>query len=829
MQIILNVSDLHPGTFCAPAKAMRNTSLRTAWRRLSKNKGFFVLNFAGLYVSTAACLLIGLLILFEMNFDKGGRPGVTTYRVVNHFHTATADGYTAHTPYPLAPALRLAMPGVHDICQVYFDNDNSVQYGQQVIKEKNILFADSVYPRMFSLQAIKGDLSSAFGAPGLVTLTESTARKYFGDQDPLGQRLRLSNLLDVAVVAVVPDPAPDSHLPYTMIVSYPTLTASYIGGFPLDQWTMTGNGYAYVALPSSESPARAERILADLNRKNIQPRDPTSGDHFSLQPVRAIHYDTNFTNSNAGETVNPGFLKLLGAIGLFLILAACINYTNLSTALAIKKGKDVGVRKTLGATRGQLIGQFLSETFLLSALVIGAAAATVGWLLPFFNRFLDKQIPLDWLNLRSAVFLVALWVITALLSGVYPALVLSGFQPAKALKSATPAPRTSVLALRRGLVVFQFVTAQVLIVCALVVSKQMAFVRNSPLGFHKELVMDIGLPKPDADLQRAFRSRLSSLPGVSDVSFSIGAPVSGNHVSTGFNRRDRYKTQQINGDIKAADKDYQQVFNLQLVAGRWFNAADEAATAKTVPEPQRRYVFVLNETAVRALGYASPEAALGQEVTFGLNDITAPIVGVVHDFHIKSMKEAVPPALMVPFNQFYYDAGIRLSGYHPSTLRAIEKAFKEVYPQTLYDPVFLDQAVADLYQEEGRMQQVFNVATGLSICINILGLVGLLVFLIEQRAKEVGIRKVLGATPGQISYLLSRDFLRLIGLSFLIAAPVAGWLMHRWLQDYATRTALSWWIFGGSLLATLAVTAVAISFQTIRAALVSPVHSLRSE
>ncbi|HEV2480619.1 MAG TPA: ABC transporter permease [Puia sp.] len=811
---------------------MLTNYLKAAWRRLRKDKGFFLLNFSGLYISVTACLLIALLIIYETSFDKNARSGLEVYRVVNQFQNDHGPKYAAVTPYPLAPALRAAMPGTL-VSQIDYDKESGVQLpGQQIVKAGGMVFVDSVFPKLFPLTVRAGSLQHAFAEKGYVVLTESSAKRFFGKTDPIGKRLKLNGELDLSVAAVVADPPPNTHLPYDLLVSYASFTKDFIGGFSLDSWNLTASGYTYVGFSDEGIPgqvARTERILAGLVKENLVSKDPTNKTHLVLQPLRAIHYNTNFADSNPAYTINSSYLSLLAAIGLFLILAACINYTNLSTALALKKSKEVGVRKTLGATRVELMRQMLTETFLLTGLVVGAAAATAGFFLPSLDHFLDKQIPTAWLGWTSAAFLVVLWVLVSLVSGIYPAFVLSRFNPVTALKSKVATPKSSQLLLRRGLVVFQFVTAQILIICAFVVSRQMQYVRTQPMGFNKNLVVDVGVDNKPEKI-RALRSRLENIPGIGKFSFSLGAPIASNSAGTGFNRRELFKEKAIDVNVKAADRNYLDVYGLQLLAGRWFNAGDELKVADGIPDSLKQYAFVLNETAVRALGYRTPQEAIGQLVTFGFNDVAAPVIGVVKDFHVASMRTAVMPVLMVPLPFFYYNLGIQLShGYTPATMDAIERAFHEVYPVQVFDAHFLDEDVDALYKDDRRTQQLFELFTGLSIAINILGLVGLLAFMIEQKTKEVGIRKVLGASFKDISFLLTRDFLRLIGIAFLVAAPLAALLMTRWLNDFAYRTSLGWEVFAGALCCTVVVTCVAVSFQTIRAAVRNPVRALRSE
>ncbi|HVU95401.1 MAG TPA: ABC transporter permease [Puia sp.] len=805
--------------------------LLTAWRRLRKNKGFFALNFMGLYLSVTAALLIALLILFETSFDRGGATGGKVYRVVAENSTDKGADFTGVTPYPMAKALRALLPQGARVTQLDYERDMTIVVGDQALKETQVIFADSVFPQVFPLTVKDGSLTRAFKEPGFCALTETTAKRYFGSEPAVGKRLKTNNgKLELEVAAVVADAPANSHLPYHLLISYPSFSKDFIGGFNLDTWTMNASGFTYVALPTAANVAPTEHVLAGLVEEHLKSEESRNKTRYFLQPVSTVHYDTRFAHSNPAYTISTKYLYLVGAIGLFLILAASINYTNLSTALAIRQSKEVGIRKTLGATRQQLVRQLLTEAFVLTGGAILAAALSVRLFLPLMNSFLDRQIPLNWLTPASGGFLLALWVIVSLLAGFYPAIVLSGFRPVTALKSKVFTPGASVLNLRRGLVVFQFVTAQVLIICAVVVARQMAYVRNAPMGFDKDLVVDIGLPTNKAEDMKSFRSRLGDIPAVEKVSFSIAGPVSQNRASTSFNLRERYKAKQFEVEVKAGDEYYLDTYGLKLVAGRWFDGADEKAAEEKGPDSVKKYAFVLNETAVKTLGFRRPEDAIGRYVTFGFNDISAPVVGVVKDYHVASMHDAIMPVLMVPFPFLYYNVGVRLrGGFSASAVAGMEKAFQAVYPRELFESHFLDQTIAEQYAEEQRTQGLFQLFTGLSIAINILGLIGLLSFLIEAKTKEVGIRKVLGASMADISILLSRDFLKLMGIAFLVAAPVAGLLMDRWLRDFAYRTGLSGWVFAGGLGITFVVTAVAISFQTVRAALVNPVRSLRSE
>lgn len=803
---------------------------KTAWRNIKKHKGFFALNFIGLYISVAACLLIGLLILHETSFDKSANNNLSIYRIVKSNSSATGKTDESVTPYPLASALRAAMPDEKLISQIHFQKDDVISFGNKKFKEQNIVFADSVFPKLFTLTVKQGSIKRALAEPGFVILTETTAHKYFGNDNPINKRIKIANLVDLQVAAVIADAPANSHLPYNMLISYASLKPEFIGGFPLNEWGLNASGFVYIGLTNQNRQKQVVTALTSIANQNLNDKKDGTIITFSLQPLPDIHYNRLYAGSNPSYTINYSYLYLIGAIGLFLIFAACINYTNLSTALAIKKSKEVGVRKTMGATRSHLIKQFLTETFLLTSFVFIAAALSVRLFLPALNNFLDKNIPLQWLHINTALLLIGVWILVSLLSGLYPAFVLSGFNPVTALKSKTITPKTSVVTLRRGLVVFQFLTAQILIIGAIVVAKQMNFMQSQPLGFNKNNVVDIGLPENKPEQLKLLKDKLAAIPGVNSVSFSLGAPITDNNASTSFNLKEKFTSEKKNVEVKAIDKNYLNTYNLQLTAGRWFDENDEHNVDKSIPDSLKRYAFVLNETAIKALGFSSAQNALGKYVTFGFNNISAPIIGVVKDYNTTSLHDAVEPVLMVEFPFFYYNAGIKLSnGYSAQTLSAIEKAWSSVYPQSLFQSNFLDEHIASLYKSEKRTQQLFNLFTILSIVINVLGLVGLLSFMIEQKTKEIGIRKVLGASVKNISFILSKDFLKLIVVAFFIAAPVAWILMNKWLQDFAYRTAISWWVFAVAIVAALAVTCIAVGFQTIKAALANPAKSLRTE
>jgi putative ABC transport system permease protein len=803
---------------------------KIAWRNLKKNKGFFALNFFGLFVSVVVCIIIGLIIMYEKSFDKNTATKAIVYRVVKQQISSSGKEYEPVTQYPLATAMRTQLPDEKLISQIHFHKNAIVNTGEKKFKTDNIVFADSVFPSLFHLAVQKGSIVKAFSQPGFVVLTAATAKKYFGNEEPVGKRIKLENILDVEVAAIIDDAPANSHLPYDMLISYPSFTSDFISGLPIDQWGMNISGYTYIGINNKNNIKQVKTALTFIADKNINTSKDGTTTAFELQPLSDIHYNQLYAEENPSYTINYQYLYLIGAIGLFLILAACINYTNLATAMAIKKSKETGIRKTMGASRAQLIAQFLSETFLLTAFVIIAAAVTARLLIPAVNNFLEKGLPLNLLNVQTIVFLFVLWLSISILSGIYPAFILSGFSPVNALKNKLASPKIAAIFFRKGLVVFQFITAQILIIGALIVYKQMNYINSKPLGFNKEKVVDIGLPENKPDQISAFKNALSAIPGINSISISLGAPVSDNGFGSNFNLKEKFSTEKLKINIKIADRSYKETYGLQLLAGRWFDEADEKKSDNSIPDSLRQYMYVINEATVKALGFSNPQQAIGKNLSIGLNNISAPVIGVVKDFHIESLHANVLPVVMLPFQRFYYNAGIKLAkGYSSTTISSIEKAWSSVYPNYIFETNFLDEHVAKLYKDEIRNQKLFNLFTFLSILINALGLIGLLSFVVEQKTKEIGIRKVLGASVANISFILSKDFLILIGIAFLVAVP-AGWLlMNKWLQNFSYRTPISWWIFLLAAVASIIFTGIAVGFQTIKAAVANPIKSLRTE
>ncbi|MFN0215835.1 MAG: ABC transporter permease [Saprospiraceae bacterium] len=805
-----------------------------ALRGLYRQKGFAVLNFTGLYVSLTVGLLIGMLLFHERSFDSFHRDAGNIYRLVCKLNSPVGEDNLPLVQAPMSNVLRTEIRGLQDFTIVNCEDNLVIQLdGGRIFKEKNVVYADSSFFDIFNFDTNLGNASALLRQPNKVLLTERTATRYFPGGNAVGKSFKLGECEDqkeLEVVGIMPNPPANGHLQFNMLVSWPTLQEE-VEDTP--NWGMfQGGRYTYLRVPPEmQAVSISEQITVTANERKDK-EDPSSYT-YSLQPLAQIHSDLLYAGFNASYTIDFKQFYWLGAIGLFLLLVACINYINLSTAIATRKAKEVGVRKTLGADRRQLALSFLSQTLVLSAGASVLAAITADLLLPNLNNFLDRNVVANWFSPQSLGLLVGLCLLTTLLAGLYPAFVLAGFNPAEALRGHFNFKRTQTsLNLRRGLVTFQFAVAQIFIVAIIVAASQMQLLREKPLGFRQNGVIDLRLPESDPAKASALKTEIAGLAGVQIISQCSGAPVAKwSSTTTVFNLREKYEQSPLEVVMKIADANYLKTYGIELVAGRFIEANDEQQCLESIPDSLRRYVCVINESAVKSLGFASPEAALGQVLTFGINSISPPIVGVVRDFHTSSLRESVGPTAIIPYHNYKRSLGISLlpAAANMATLASIEKIWKQIYPETLFQSVFLDEHLASLYRTESNTFSLFQLITLLALLLNGLGLVGLTAFMVEQKTKEIGVRKVLGASVISVVGLLSKDFLRLAFIGLILAAPVAYWAMNQWLADFAYRVEIQWWMFVAAGIAAIVVAFLTVSFQSVRAALANPVKSLRSE
>jgi len=780
----------------------------TAFRNIRRHLGYALLNVFGLTLGIATCIIIFLVVRNELSYDQYNRKADRTYRV-----TLNAIDFNPSVSMAITPALRNDFPELEQVTQVWYRSDPTVKIGEHRYSEKEYCFVDEHFMEVFDHRWLEGNPHSALSAPNAIVLTESMARKYFNKGEAMGQVIKLDNQYDCKVTGVIKDPRSDSHLPFQFLVSFETIKKE-IDPAHLNFYAIMG-GFTYFVTPEHYDIKKMQARMHDFIAKNWG-KDLAKEARLPLQPLRDIHYDTRYLHSGAMPTVSRDTYSALGAVGLLIILIAAINFINLSTAQSIRRAKEVGVRKVLGADRFQLVRQFLGETSILVLLALLLGTAMAALFLAKAGDLLELKIgPAVLLHTEVLLFIAGVTVGLILVAGLYPAFVQSAFNPVAAFKNMkTPVVRG--FSLRKSLVVVQFVISQVLIIGTLVVAYQMDFFRNQDLGFNKDAIVSFFVP--DKSKREVLQQQLLANPGVKEISFSSGEPTFNNNFAP-FSAPDRGINKDDVTEIKYIDEHYTDMFGLAMLAGKKMGRKEANDTLHQV---------VVNETLIHKLGIREPQQAIG--VRFKASGYTATITGVVRDFQSESKHKARRPVIIDYRASRFFRVSARLQPRDmPQTISSIEKSWTTLFPDEMFTYQFLDDRIASSYRQEQKLYTAFRLFVGIAILIGCLGLYGLVAFATVQRTKEVGIRKVLGAPLMSIVYLFSKEFIWLILIAFLVAAPVAWYAMHSWLENFAYHINISAGIFLVALVASFAIAALTITSQMIKAAMENPVKALKTE
>ena len=800
---------------------MLRNYLKIAWRNLTRNKTNTFINVVGLAMGLAACLLLLTYLQNELSYDAFHAKADRIARVTMEYTAEGQVGHVAETGTKVAPELARNFSEIEAAARL-IPGQATVRVGEQTFAEKNVLYADSSLFSIFSFPLKKGNPKRALAGPNLVVLSEATAAKYFGIQNPVGKVLTV-NMAGPAdklftVTGVVANCPANSQIRYDLIASFTTLRAS-----KTEEWWSANYG-TYLLMRSPEGIASVQKKIRPFMQTKAGETKMSGGDYltYNLEPIRDVHL-----RSNVGGIFEPNgdltYIYSFGIISLLILLIACVNYINLATARAVERSQEVGVRKVMGAERGQLFGQFMGESVLVTgtSLVLGLILA--GLLLPLFNQLSDKNFSTTaWLTTDWTLAILGIGVVVSLVAGGYPAWVLARFQPMRALQGRLPVGGST---LRRGLIVFQFAITAFLMVSTLVVRNQLDFIQTRKLGYDRDRVLVMPANEQVADKIRALKSEFKRSANVKEASMAYESPV---FVNGGYSMR---RADMADGKDKMVtglpiDEDFVKTTGLRLVAGTDLIADDVARTTRVGVDSVDRFRFVLNESGAKALGL-SPQQAIGKPM--GVNGRAGVVKAVVGDFHFSSLKQQIGPMVLFPEasgNVLLVKLG---TGQIAETLTALERTWKQLLPGRPFEYRFMDEEFNQLYASEQRTGRIFSVFAFLSIFLGCLGLFGLSAYTTAQRTKEIGVRKVLGASVGSIVALLSKDFLKLVLIAFFIAAPLAWYAMNRWLHDFVYKIDIEWWVF--ALAGTLAVgiALLTVSFQSVKAALTNPVKSLRSE
>ncbi|MBA4054955.1 MAG: hypothetical protein C0490_09610, partial [Marivirga sp.] len=671
-----------------------------AFRNFLRNRTYTLINILGLSIGITSCIIIFLIITNDLSFDKFQSKYDRIYRVVLDSKSGSGLDQNTTTPYPFADAFRNDFPDIPLMTQFHSHDEAIMRIGSEKHRVSNVLFADSLFFDVFDFKVLSGNPGVDLGEPGKVFLTKSLADKIMKGKETA--TIKLNNKTELEVVGIIADPPPNSHISFSMVASRSSLTPEFIG-FPLDNWGMTMSAFTYIVLPSESNTSSVEKQLKTFGAKYFSEEDQIRKT-FLLQPLSKIHFDEVYSeNPGNASNANISDLTVMGILGLFILAIACMNFINLATALAVKKSKEIGIRKTLGAKRTQLSFYFLGETFLITLFSVVISLCIVEWLLRWLNNFLGISLELNLLsNPFLILFLVGLIFITTFLAGFYPAIVLSGFNPLVVLKNKMDASGNSGTSVRKILVVFQFMIAQILIMGTLVIASQMSYFRDKDLGFDRDAVITVSIPENKTELMESFRTRLEGNKDIKKISFSLGAPTSDNNFNTNFFLSEKGPDELYNVAIKPADRFYLDTYGLKLVAGRWFTEADEKAATK-LGDDKADFVYIINEAGARQLGFNNPADIIGKKITTGIGDLNKEVVGVVQDFHTSSLHEEIKPVILMNISQFYYEAGIKVSGENISeTISAIDGTWSDLFPEYNFEYSFLDEYLMKLYQHDDR-------------------------------------------------------------------------------------------------------------------------------
>lgn len=787
------------------------------------------INLTGLTVGLTCCLLILVYILHELSYDKYNQKAERIYRVSRIFNgpDGTVALHLASVAPPIGPLLKNDFPDIEAVTRLLQETNLPVRYGDKKFNESQSFLADENFPKIFDLDMVEGE-ASALKDPYMALLSEAEAHKYFGNEDPVGKAIKVDDHFDVKVAGVYKSFPSNAHLHPEILLSFSTLNNPQIYGEEGLRKNWGNNAFStYFLVPANYPVSKIQAALPAFMDRNMPLSEsggvkPSTITSLELMKMTDIHLHSHL-DDELEENGDISKVYIFAAIALFILLIACINYMNLSTARSAVRAREIGIRKTIGALRKELIFQFLSESVAITVLAMLISLILTALLLPYMSSLSGRELSLRSLSPFGVWFpLVLMPIIVGLLSGLYPALFLSSFRPVLVLKGIFKAG-DSDLSFRKVLVVLQFSISIVLIICTAVVFQQVKYIHSKPLGYDKDHLLVVRYQSELDGKFDAFRQQLTSDTRILDAAVSSRIPTGRLLDEQGVSVDRGGALQPVNADLRCVtvDDHFLSTYKMGLAGGRNFSRAYGSDSAN----------FLINETALSALGWKTTADALDRNIKY--SDIHGKIIGVMNDIHFESLHEKITPLILLYFGPHGNMGGritIRVSGKDiPGAIDHIANTWKQFVPAKAFDYTFMDDNFDKLYKAETRQEAIFTLFSAIAIVIACLGLLGLSAFAISQRVKEIGIRRVLGAGTGSIVQLISGDFLKLVGIAACIAFPVAWYAMYKWLESFAYRTYLHWWIFLGAGILALSVAFVTISALVVKAARTNPVKNLRSE
>jgi predicted permease len=795
----------------------------TALRNLSREKGSALLNISGLTLGIACSMILFLLVKHQWSFDNYHSKRDRIYRVVSESDGNNGKKYSSGVPAVLPDAFRTDFSEAEEVVFASYRSETMVTIPQsnngepkKYNEESGIVFTEPAFFKIFDRPMLHGEAANALDNPNEAVISKRWALKYFGKEDARNEVLKYDTI-EYKVTGVMEDFPSNTDFPFDLIMSYVTVKKAVES----DGWnSIWSDEHCYFLLREGEDINKLATRLPAFTDKYLG-KDDTNNAGYLFQPLSEIHFDDRF-GTFTYDTTSRSMLISLGIIALILILTACINFINLATAEAIKRSKEVGIRKSLGSTRAQLVKQFLGETFLITILSVLSSFAVVQLALTFLNPFLESNLTLNlmadqWLWM----FAISITIVVSLLAGLYPAFVVSGFNPVMALKNLISNKNSSGYTMRRALVVTQFVISQFFIIGTIVIIYQMDYFQHKDLGFKQDAIVNIPIPVSEVPAEannvskmRSLRNQVLNIPGVKKASLNNTPPSSSSVSNTTFSVEGN--DQNFTTQVKQVDGNYLDLFGLVLVAGTNLEDGDTARG------------FIVNEKFVQVAGFTNNEEIIGKVINAWGKKL--PVVGVVRNFHTVSLRQPIEPTLMMNRLRGYETLSINVDyGRISDILKSLKPQWESAYPEHIYDYQFLDQQIREFYEDEQRMSVMLSIFSGIAIFIGCLGLFGLATFMANQKTKEVGVRKVLGASVESIVMLFSREYLKLITLGFLISAPIAWFVMNKFLEEFTYKIEIGPAILFSGFGITLLIAMVTVGYRSLKSATANPVNSLRSE
>jgi putative ABC transport system permease protein len=791
---------------------------KNAVRILTSQRFYSIINIAGLSIGISACILVTLYIKNDLSYDKYHKNAENIYRIEFNYTLAGATNTSAQTQALLGPTLKNEYPEIKKLSRIYFSERSLVKTRDKINYEDRISYADSAFFEIFSYQAVAGDITQFLKKPNSIIITESTAEKYFGKDSPLGNIIEINNQYSFEVTGVIKDVPVSSHFRFDFIAPYSSLDKQPVANY-FPQWGATFGSYTYMLTDKGFDPKAFEKKTENFFSTHTDIKE--SSWRVVVHPLLDIHLNSH-SDDEIEENSSVSRIIIISSIAIFILLLACINFVNLSTARSSKRAMEIGIRKVTGATKYQLIQQFLGESVLFSMSSLLISIITVKLLINPFSSLVGAEIGFDYKNDWITMLLIFGGVfIIGILAGLYPALFISSYKPVEAIKgvNSIDSGKNKPSYLRKGLVILQFSISIILIVGTIIVNLQLRYLQNYDMGFDKDYMVVLPVHVRVSDNYKTIKNELRSIPGVLSVTAGRSAPTSSNNFGTDC--KPNGMSNSIGAfeiEVNSVDYDYMNHFGVKLVAGRYFSEDFPTDFPNTM---------VINEKMVRSLGIKNAQDVLGKSYPLALNDFKPEVIGVIKDFNSSSLHDEITSQVFMTNPNWFKEFIVKVkSANMPSTINSLKDLWAKFFPQYPFEYSFLDDSIDKMYKSEERYSKVITTFSVIALFIACLGLLGLASLVTEQRKKEIGIRKVQGASIKSIVQLVSIDFMILVIVSNIIAWPVAYFFMKKWLISFAYRIDISIWTFIYSGILAFLIALLTVGFQAVKAAVANPVMSL---